>query len=306
MRLAPIVLFAFNRPEHTRWCLESLRQNPLAAESELFIHVDGPKPGAAASVRDKNLAVKRVIREQPWCGRVTYIEPEQNRTMPVAMVATVTELVNRYGRIIVLEDDLVVARGFLKYINEGLELYADRNEVWGVEGYLYPIKHIETDTLFLRFTSTWGWGTWARAWNGFIPSAETLLSQISPTEISQFNIGNSYDFHGMLVKCTTGSWKYWDVRWYASVFVNRGFCLYPRQSMVRNIGHDNSGMHCLADDIYQFQEILDEVRVTEQAVEENVLARKKVIRFLRQKRLLNLLARIKRVLSWRAPNPAGP
>ena len=305
MSLAPIVLFAFNRPEHTRRCLESLRANPLASASELFIHVDGPKPGAAPALVEKNAAVKRVIREQPWCGRVHFIEPEVNRTMPVAMVDNVTQLVNRFGRIIVLEDDLVLAPGFLQFMNEGLDLYADCPQVWGVEGYLYPIPPLATDTCFLGFTSTWGWATWARAWAGFNPSAEGLLAQIPPAERRRFNLGNSYDYHGLLVKCTTGSWKYWDVRWYASVFARQGLCLYPRQSMVRNIGHDNSGMHCLPDEDFQSQLILDAVRVTRQPIVEDRTARRRIIRYLWQKRGLDLIARIKRRLTGRSVRPAG-
>jgi hypothetical protein len=298
--LAPIVLFVYARPEHTRQCLESLMANDLAAESELFIHADGPKKDAPGQILEKIAAVREVIRARPWCGRVHFIEPAENRTMPVALVETVTRIVNQFGKIIVLEDDLVVSKGFLKYMNDGLELYADRKEVFGVEGYLYPIRKRCPETFFLPFTATWGWGTWARAWSYFNPSAEALLSMISKGERYRFNLNNSYDIHGMLVKCTTGSWKYWDVRWYASVFVHKGMCLYPKKSLVRNIGHDNSGMHCLQDDGYLYQEIADGVQVAVQEIEENAGVRRSVIRFFWKKRFLNLMVRIKLALPWKA------
>lgn len=258
--------------------------NDLAADSELFIHVDGPKVSASEEVRAKNAAVKALIRQKQWCGKVHFIEPAENRTMPVALVDTVTKLVRNFGKIIVLEDDLVISRGFLRYMNEALELYADREEVMTVEGYLYPVGEIATETFFLRFVSSWGWGTWARAWNRFNPSAESLLEQIPRHRRRAFNLGNSYDFFAMLNKCATGTWKYWDIRWYASVFVSGGLCLYPRKSMVRNIGHDSSGMHCAQDEMYLTQEIEEEVRVVVQDRVENRGVRNRVIMFLWSKR----------------------
>ena len=161
-----------------------------------------------------------------------------------------------------------------------------------VEGYLYPVRQCPTETCFLGFTSTWGWGTWARAWNQFNPSAEALLEIIPKSKKWEFNIGNSYDFYGMLMKCVTGSWKFWDVRWYASVYVKRGMCLYPKKSLVRNIGNDTSGMHCLADAIFQLQEIGEGAEVVKQIVREDKTVRRRVAWFLWCQRMKNFRRRI--------------
>lgn len=280
--LAPIVLFAFNRPEHTRMCLESLKRNPLASESELFIFIDAPKKEASEIVKQKNAEVKKAIREQQWCGKVHITEFETNRTLPNSLTEKLPEILAIYGKIIVLEDDLLLSEGFLKYMNEALEMYKDDPKVMDVTGFMFPVKKKIKSAFFLKGQVGWGWGTWKRSWDLFNPSADELLEQVEKKGIYAFNWDGGYNYYAMLKECAVGTWKFWDIRWFASIYVNDGLCYCPPVSLVRNIGHDGSGLHSYEDTLYQTMKIAKEVKVERIPLEENLFARKAISNHLRK------------------------
>ena len=160
MTYAPIVLFVYNRPWHTEQTLRALMANDLAAASELFIYADGAKPNADADQLQRISDVRALIRREPWCGKVHIIESEINKGLADSIIAGVTEVVNQHGRAIVLEDDIVPTRGFLRYMNDALTLYEKDERVMLVSGYIYPYKHIPKTptTYFMRVYACWGWG----------------------------------------------------------------------------------------------------------------------------------------------------
>ena len=278
MTLAPIVLFTYNRPHHTLKTLESLKNNDLADQSELFIYCDGPREGLSSEQLEQIRLVRKIVKEQQWCGKVTVFESEKNMTHPVNLVSRVTEVVEKYGRIIVLEDDLVLGKGFLKYMNDALEVYNDEERVMYISGYLPPVmKKNLPETFFVQNFSNWGWATWKRAWDKFIPDAKDIMAVIKTDEqIKRFNMDGSINHYILLEKCAEGPWKYWDVRWFGSVVVNNGLILHPRKSLVRNIGHDKSGMHCDDDFILKHQSIINYVNVEKLPLKENMAVRKAI------------------------------
>ena len=148
MPLAPIILFCYNRPEHTRKTLLSLKQNYLAEQSTLIIYVDGPKAEASEEQKNRIAEVKKVIREDQWCKDVMIIESDTNKGLASSVMQGVTETVNKYGKVIVLEDDLVSDTWFLKFMNEALTVYENSSDVACISGYIYPVKGILPETFF--------------------------------------------------------------------------------------------------------------------------------------------------------------
>jgi GT2 family glycosyltransferase len=134
--LAPIALFTYNRPAHTRRTLETLAANPLARDSQLVAFSDGPRTGDEGKVAE----VRAVLRERAWCGEVRIAESPVNRGLAASIISGVTELLREHDRLIVLEDDLALSPGFLAYMNAGLERYAGDERVMSVAGYLPPLK----------------------------------------------------------------------------------------------------------------------------------------------------------------------
>lgn len=244
--LAPIVLFVYNRPWHTRQTLESLSNNRLSVQSQLYIFSDGPKLNASSVDIEKIEKVRQLIREKKWCKEVEIIEYEKNSGLANSVITGVTKVLDKHEKIIVLEDDLILSTGFLKYMNEALNLYNEEDSVMHVSAYMFPIKKTLSETFFLRNTSCWGWGTWKRAWKHFNPDSKFLLNKIlldKEREI-RFNQNNLFSYTSMLKENSEGLNDSWDIRWYASTFLQNGICLHPRRSLVRNIGHDISGVHC--------------------------------------------------------------
>ncbi len=140
-QLAPIAFFAYNRPDHTRQALESLCKNHLADQSSLFIFVDGPKAGATAETIAAIEAVRKVVAEKKWCKEVTIAASETNKGMFKANIEGITNIVNQFGKIIALEDDGILSPGFLTYMNDALDFYADNPRVMHISAFTRPDKN---------------------------------------------------------------------------------------------------------------------------------------------------------------------
>jgi len=250
MNLAPIALFVYARPDHARLTIEALQKNVLAAESDLFIFSDAArKPELAEAVE----SVRTYIKSVSGFKAITIVEREHNWGLANSIIDGVSRLCDEYGRVIVVEDDIVTTPNFLTFMNEALDLYVNDEKVMHISGYIFPIKptkHIP-ETFFYRATSCWGWATWQRAWQQFRPDADQLLEAIETKNLCrQFDIDDTRPYTEMLRQQAAGKLDSWAVRWYASVFLANGMCLHPRNSLVENIGHDGSGSHCDISDTY--------------------------------------------------------
>lgn len=295
--LAPIVLFVYNRLEHTRKTIDALKRNKLAEESDLFIFSDGPKPGQEEKVH----MVREYLKEVTGFHNVSVIERGRNWGLANSVIAGVTDIVNRYGKIIVLEDDIVCAPSFLQYMNDSLEKYQLFSKVFSIAGYSYlqeREKEDIPDTYFLKITCSWSWATWKDRWEYFDAQASGYRRLTWDCKMrKEFNYGNTYDYYSMLMaqmkKKPLVSIPFlarkkhldsWAVRWYWSVFKQGGLTLYPRVSFVKNIGFDGSGTHCgtsdgmsgrlimeMLDEDFKYEEIIEEKKWISDRVKSSLL-----------------------------------
>ena len=244
-QLAPIALFTYNRPDHTLRTLQALKANTLSAESVLYIFADGLKEGAAEKQKMQVAAVREVIRQEQWCGKVIIREAAQNRGLAKSITEGINEVISQNGKIIVLEDDIVTSSGFLTYMNDALQLYEKNEKVMHISGFLPDIETTGLpETFFLRFMSCWGWATWQHAWEKYQPDSLALLERlVKERRLEEFNLGGAIKFHNYLKGNLTGRHNSWAVKWFATIFFEEGLCLYPRTSVVQNIGFDGSGAH---------------------------------------------------------------
>ncbi|HVI48790.1 MAG TPA: glycosyltransferase [Chitinophaga sp.] len=257
--LAPIVLIAYKRPDLTEKALESLAANPEAAESELYVFADGPKAGSTEADQQHIDATRRVIRSRNWCGKVHITERVQNYGLAKSVITAVAEVVAKHGRVIVVEDDLVLSPFFLQYMNKALDMYEDEPQVACIHGYVYPIQEKLPPTFFIRGADCWGWATWERAWKQFEPDGQKLYDAIRlKGEARTFNFDNTYDYMKMLRKQISGQNDSWAIRWHASAFLKNMVTLYPGRSLVQNIGTDSSGTHMDASDAQHFDVLLSD------------------------------------------------
>ena len=156
-----------------------------------------------------------------------------------------TRLCAESGQAIVVEDDLLTSPHFLRYMNDALQRYRDEASVMQVAGYMFPVElELSEDALFLPFVGSWGWATWARAWAHFDPAAGAYEALKADRKLRRrFDLNGAYPYFQMLEMQLRGQVDSWAIRWYLSTFMRDGLTLYPRKSLVENIGFDGSGVH---------------------------------------------------------------
>ena len=272
MELSPIVLFVYNRPWHTRQTVEALKKNKLAQASELIIFSDGFKNEADKIKVDE---IRKYLKSINGFKTVKIVEKDKNYGLAKSIIAGVTEIVNEYKKIIVLEDDLLTSPYFLKYMNEALDFYKDSQTVISVSGYAYPVKTKLPETYFLKGADCWGWATWKRGWNLFESDGKKLLEEIINKKLNkEFDYGGSYSYTKMLKDQISGLVDSWAIRWHASAFINNKLTLYPGKSLVENIGFDNSGTNSSSSNKYNSPLYSEEIKIENISTQESAEVRK--------------------------------
>ena len=248
MTLAPIILFVYNRPWHTEQTLRALMANDLASESELFIYADGPKETATEEQLQKIQEVRQLIRKDQWCGKVHIIESDKNKGLANSVIKGVSDVVNKYGKVIVLEDDLKTSPTFLTYMNKSLEYYESYNSVYSISADIpmkMPLIEDYDYDVFVSYRNfSYGWGTWKNRWNNVDWRMHTYSMIDTDKHIqSAFNRGGD-DLYNMLQAQKDGLIDSWAVRFTLAHFINHAVSIMPTQTFVNHIGFDGSGIHC--------------------------------------------------------------
>jgi len=267
---APIVLFVYNRLWHTQETVTSLKANELAVESDLIVYSDGAKnPKAAKEVE----AVRNYIKSVTGFKSVTLIERKENNGLAKSIIAGVTETVNKYDRVIVLEDDMVLSKYFLHYMNDALNIYELEERVISIHGYCYPLTTKLPETFFLQGADCWGWATWKRGWDLFEPDSKKLLNELINKKLAyKFELNGTVANIKMLKNQINGKVDSWAIRWHASAVIKNKLTLYPGTSLVKNIGADGMGTHTKKTDDYLTEVSTAKINVGNIAIEENLFA----------------------------------
>lgn len=240
--LAPIVIFAYRRPDHLRNTLTSLMRCEGFAQSPIIVYCDGPRNDSEVeSVTATREIAKNLLGEQ-----AEYHFSKVNLGLSRSVIAGVSQAVDRFGRVIVVEDDLELHPAFLTFMNQALDRYASDERVFQISGYQFDVPELKdtATALFLPFTVSWGWATWKRAWGHFDPLASGWEKLRADKDLRRrFNLDGVYDYATMLVRQMSGLRDSWAVRWYWTVFKAKALVLFPPVSLVSNTGFDGSGTH---------------------------------------------------------------
>lgn len=270
--LAPILLFTFNRPLHTQEVISSLLNNSEAHLSHLYVFSDG-WTDEASSVEVK--ATRAFLQTVKGFNKITIVERDRNWGLANSIIQGVTDVIKKHGRVIVLEDDLVVAPHFLRFMNDALDLYKEENTIGHIQACDFTNNIKLPDTYLIKWTGSWGWATWDRAWTYFQEDGEALLQELLLSGRSkEFDFDGAYPYTKMLVKQTKGLNNSWAIRWNASLFLNNILSLNVGRSLVQNNGFDGTGTHCGGQSIYDSNLYLDVLKVEKiSPIEENKSAR---------------------------------
>lgn len=291
MKPAPIALFVYNRPDHTRKAVASLQQNVLAADSELYIYSDGPSHATHAAAVEQ---VRQFLVTITGFKKVTIIKSDRNLGPAASIIRGVTDMVNRYGRVIVLEDDLVLSPYFLQFMNDGLEKYEHRQKVISIHGYNIEMNHSEP-AFFLRGAARWGWATWARGWKLFNADGEYLMRELKRKKLLyHFDMDGNYPYTQMLEQQIRGKINSWVVRWLASAYIHNKLTLYPTRSLVCNIGNGRSNRHQGEEDFCQSEQNTQQIIIPDIPIEESLDARRLVGKHLYK--FLSLKGKLRKIV----------
>lgn len=279
--LAPIALFVYSRLTHTRQTIEALQKNILANQSDLIIFSDAPKTEAQVkAVRE----VREYIHQIDGFKSVKIIERPTNLGLACSIIDGVTSVVNQYGHVIVIEDDLVTSPHFLEYMNGGLNIYEKNEDIASIHGYIYPIDGLP-ETFFMRGADCWGWATWKDKWAIFESDGAKLLDELKRKNlINRFDFNGTYSYCKMLADQIAGKNNSWAVRWYASAFLNNKYTLYPGKSLILNIGNDGSGTHCGETSAFTSELSNKAIEVTLIPVEDNQQVLLAIERYFRKQK----------------------
>jgi len=290
MKLAPIVLFVYNRLDHTEQTIEALQKNHLANESELFIYSDAAKN---EDVIQSVIEVRRYLKTIDGFKSITVIEREKNWGLASSIIDGVTTIVNKYGKIIVLEDDLVTSPYFLTFMNDALEMYKDKEKVWHITGWNYAVEANLLDDSFLwRLMNYWGWATWKDNWRYFEKNVNKSILEFSKSDIKRFDLEGYEPYWKQVIANKNNEIDSWAVFWYISIFKANGLCLNPTVSFVKNIGFDGSGIHCGVSELPDSELNKKHVVFYPEILKENPKAVKVIQNYLKKSKI-SLWKRIK-------------
>lgn len=239
--LAPVVIFAFNRPDHLKRCIDSLVRNKESEFTEFWVFVDGPRNAIdKIKVREVVQILDKYNAYKNWHFQFS----ERNLGLAKSIISGLNKVFEKSERAIIVEDDLLASPYFLEYCNFGLEKYEMDQRVASLHGFSYEFNKPEKSPYFLRGADCWGWATWKDRWQLFEADSNKLISQIRGNRLKRkFDLDGVYPYFNMLIRQSRGEVNSWAIRWHASMFLANKLTLYPNQTLINNDGADGSGTH---------------------------------------------------------------
>ena len=247
--LAPIVLFVYNRLDHTKRTVEALKKNSLAINSDLYIVSDGYKE--ESDRKDVEL-VRQYISQINGFNKVRVVYRKKNLGLARNIISGVTTVIKKYGKVIVLEDDIVTSESFLEFMNSALEKYEDKKRVMSISGYIPEIKKESLpESFFLPWFDCWGWATWKDRWEKFERNPKSLIRDTNYFQRKYINInGNALDLWNQVIDNYRNKRKTWAIFFHVIICQNKGLVFYPRDSYCFNAGFDGTGENCTITNMY--------------------------------------------------------
>ena len=286
-----IALFVYNRPEHTREVLNGLKKNNI---TKLYIFSDDIK-NEINSISVKK--VRDLISSIDWCD-TEIIKSDYNKGLSKSIVDGVNYVLNKHERVIVLEDDCVPSDNFIAFMEKCFNKYENNEKAMNVTGYSFPISipdNYPYDVYFSYRSSSWGWGTWKRAWNHFNRD-ESILKEVNKSSILRKKINRAgEDLIPMLKNQIEGKLDSWAVFWSINIIKNDGVCVNPVKSRIKNIGHDSTGTHCGSSNRYEVKIVKENINLLN--LPDEIIIDNEIIKRYKEFFHINLKNKAKRIIS---------
>lgn len=277
---APIIVFCYKRLDTLKKTILALQHNYLARESDLFIFSDGPKKPSDEPVIKE---IRDYLKTIDGFKSVSISNSEKNKGLANSIIEGVTEVINKYEKVIVLEDDLVTTPNFLSYMNEGLFYYKNNPKIFTISGSSTRITGVKKNTVFFtQRAASCGWGMWKSQWDTIdweVRDYEEFIKNRSARR--RFNKMGS-DMTRLLKKQRTGEINSWAIRWCYHQFKYDLLSVHPVVSKIENIGFASAAATHTKERFNRFKTEIDQNPATPTDFNVPVQMEKKIIKqFLR-------------------------
>ena len=238
----PIIIFSYNRPNHLNNLIISLIKNKVSQSTKIFFFCDGPKNDT-----DKK-KIKKIKDLLNKANLKIYLKIFRKKNIGLAnnIIDGVSYVMSQYKSCIVLEDDLILDKNCIKYMNTMLARFKMNNKIGSVSAYSYLDNfktNIKFDFYLSNRHSSWCWGTWSRVWNEIDWKNTKLKSHFSnKLSLERFAEGGN-DLNLLLWGNNEKFINSWAIRFNFHCNQNYLKSVQPRFSMVKNDGKDFSGTH---------------------------------------------------------------
>lgn len=250
--LAPICLFTYNRLTETIQTIEALQKNVLANESDLIIYSDGAKNDS--NINNVN-AVRKYVKSISGFKKITIIESKINKGLANSIIEGVSQIVEKYGKVIVLEDDIIVTESFLNFMNVCLDNYTDNDQIMSISGFSPIIETLKESTFLHQRPFPWGWATWSHKWNKdvFNPIYINKIIVNDNNLLVKFKICCGNDIVRMLKDSLVGKNNSWYVKWVFYHFHTNKYSVFPKHTLTINDGYGVNATHCKSINTYKYE-----------------------------------------------------
>jgi len=272
MTQAPVVIFLYNRPYQTIKTLIHLKKNSLCRSTDLIVFSDGFKKKDKLDKKKVEI-VRNIMKNIHGFRSKKIFFRKKNFGLYKNITTGLDTVFTSNDKAIILEDDIIVNKFFLKYLNKALQIYKTDRDVSSIHGWFCEHNKKISNTFLLRGSDIWGWATWKRSWKEFDNKPKNLIKRFeeNPDLIKKFNLNNSYDYYGLLKKRALGLNQSWGVLWNASNFLKKKFYLNFSSSLCINIGQDDSGVHSAKNDDYFNQKLNNKkIKIVRQKIIEDL------------------------------------
>jgi hypothetical protein len=249
---SPVLISVYNRLDHLKTCIDSLRRNPISSETDLYVVSDA---ASKASDELKIRSVREYIGHVQGFKNVSAINRERNWGSFLSVKNSIDDVIGKYGKIIFLEDDNIVSPNFLNFLNDGLDFYQDDISIFSISAYNFPIEIPKTYKNYIykwQGFNAWGVGFWESRWklvDWNLPGIKELrkarrrLDQVA--EHLYWLLLDDIEQNKVTIDAI--------VSYY--IINKKLYSIFPLSSKVRNTGHEGSGEHCGVDEQYSQQAI---------------------------------------------------
>lgn len=237
----PIAIFAFNRFYHFKKTVDSLINCEHSDETIVYFFLDAP-----LNYYDNSnfIKIKNYIDSINYFKEKIVICRDYNYGLRDNIISGINFVFEKYDAVIVLEDDLILSKDFLKYMNYCLNNYAENKNIWHVNGWSHPANKYNEILIYSHWKmNCWGWGTWRDRWQNFSINPAKLIKESSPEIIKKINMDGHSSNYSQITANFFKRKKTWAIFWQVIILNNGGECITPTYSFVDNIGFDNSGIN---------------------------------------------------------------